>query len=71
MKMTLTSTENKRFTARHEADPIFMLGGAPTAHEVLSERGFWASGCLKFDYFVLASTITGDGTLPPPPVLPV
>jgi hypothetical protein len=71
MKMTLTSTENKRFTAGHEADPIFTLGDAPTAHEVLSERGFWSSGSLKFDYFVLPSMITGDGTLPPPPVLPV
>jgi hypothetical protein len=40
MKMTTTPTENKGFTAQHDADPIFMLGGAPTAHEVLSECGF-------------------------------
>jgi hypothetical protein len=40
MKMALTPIENKRFTARYDATPIFMLGGAPTAHEVLSECGF-------------------------------
>jgi hypothetical protein len=34
-----TPTENKQFTARLDADPIFMLGGAPTAHEVLSDTG--------------------------------
>jgi hypothetical protein len=27
-----TSIENKQVAARHDADPIFMLGGAPTAH---------------------------------------
>ena len=37
MKMASTPTENKRFTAQWQADSIFMLGGAPTAHEVLSE----------------------------------
>ena len=40
MKMVSTSTENKQFTARHVADPIFMLGGARTAHVVLSEYGY-------------------------------
>src|SRR6266404_1546658 len=40
MKITSTPTENKRFTARYGAAPIFMLGGAPRAHEVLSETGF-------------------------------
>src|SRR6266478_4350911 len=39
MKMASTPTENKPFTARHGAAPIFMLGGAPRAHEVLSECG--------------------------------
>ena len=39
MKMALTPIENKKFTARYDANPIFMLGGAPTAHEVLSECG--------------------------------
>src|SRR6267378_8650407 len=43
MKMASIPTENKRFTARYDADPIFMRGGAPTAHEVLSECGFLAS----------------------------
>src|SRR6266550_8166469 len=37
MKMASTPTENKPFTARYGAAPIFMLGGAPRAHEVLSE----------------------------------
>jgi hypothetical protein len=37
MKMALTSTENKRFRAQDRPGPIFMLGGAPTAHDVLSE----------------------------------
>src|ERR1039458_8947718 len=32
-----TLTENKRFTARHDAHPIFMHHGALTAHEFLSE----------------------------------
>jgi hypothetical protein len=40
MKMTPTSTENKQFAARYDAGRIFMLGGAPRAHEVLSESGF-------------------------------
>jgi hypothetical protein len=40
MKMALTSTENKRFRAQDRPGPIFMLGGAPTAHDVLSECGF-------------------------------
>src|SRR6266550_2290412 len=39
MKMASTPTENKPFTARYGAAPIFMLGGAPRAHEVLSECG--------------------------------
>jgi hypothetical protein len=34
MKMASTPTENKPFTARYGAAPIFMLGGAPRAHEV-------------------------------------
>ncbi len=38
MKMASTPTENKRFTMRYDADPIFMPGGAPTAHEVLTEE---------------------------------
>jgi len=37
MKMALTPIENKRFTAQYDANLIFMLGGALTAHEVLSE----------------------------------
>jgi hypothetical protein len=46
MKMVSTSTEIKRVAARYDAAPIFMLGGAPTAHEVFSESGlqfltFW------------------------------
>jgi len=40
MKMALTSTENKRFRAQDRPGPIFMLGGAPTAHDGLSECGF-------------------------------
>jgi hypothetical protein len=44
MKMASTSTDNKRFTARHRAGLIFMQGGAPTAHEVLSECGFLPFG---------------------------
>ena len=39
MKIVSTSTENKRFTGRHDADRIFMHGGAPTAHVVLSVCG--------------------------------
>jgi hypothetical protein len=35
-----TPTENNQFTARLDGDPIFMQGGAPTAHEVSSECGF-------------------------------
>ena len=44
MKMASTPTENKPFTARYGAAPIFMVGGAPRAHEVLSECGIFA-GC--------------------------
>jgi hypothetical protein len=44
MKMALTSTENKRFRAQDRPGPIFMLGGAPTAHDVLSERGYLRFG---------------------------
>src|ERR1700674_123699 len=39
MKMASTSTETKRFTARYHTGPIFILGGASKAHEVLSELG--------------------------------
>ena len=39
MKMASTPTENKPFTARYGAAPIFMLGGAPRAHEVCYENG--------------------------------
>src|ERR1700674_2246455 len=39
MKIGSSPTGNKRFMARHGADPIFMYGGAPTVHEVLSECG--------------------------------
>jgi len=38
MKMASTPTENKRFTTRYDTDPIFMPGGAPTAHKVLTEE---------------------------------
>src|SRR6266550_3148786 len=38
MKMASTPTENKPFTARYGAAPIFMLGGAPRAHEVLAVK---------------------------------
>jgi hypothetical protein len=37
MKMAFTSAENKLFAAEFDAGPIFMFGGAPTAHEILSE----------------------------------
>jgi hypothetical protein len=37
MKIASTPTEIKRFTTPQQADSIFMLGGAPAAHDVLSE----------------------------------
>src|SRR6266576_3613724 len=47
MKMASTPTENKPFTARYGAAPIFMLGGAPRAHEVLSVTGFLAGAVFR------------------------
>src|SRR6266403_2906132 len=41
LKMASTPTKNKRFTTRFDADPLFVPGGAPTAHEVLSEGGIF------------------------------
>jgi hypothetical protein len=37
IKMAFTSAENKQFAAEYDAGPIFMFGGASTAHEILSE----------------------------------
>ena len=39
--MASTPTKNKRFTTRFDAGPLFVPGGAPTAHEVLSEGGIF------------------------------
>src|SRR6266446_8474222 len=50
MKMAALPTENKQFTERLDADPIFMQGGAPTAHEVLSECGFLGPPGVKFPH---------------------
>jgi hypothetical protein len=40
MKIATTPNEIKRFTTQQQADSIFMVGGAPTPHEVLWECGF-------------------------------
>ena len=39
--MASTPTKNKRFTTRFDAGPTFIPGGAPIAHEVLSEGGIF------------------------------
>jgi hypothetical protein len=44
MKIASTPTEINRFATPYQADSIFILGGVPTAHDVLSEYGFLPSG---------------------------